>query len=120
MIFIVIYAMILFGGEAMARRYVSPWAVCPFYRGEDGLTKRIYCEGPTDNATITLTFKSGVNRHKANRCRYEWTKCPIARMIWAQYDDVGEMRNMAVLKNRDGLGGLPARESYLWKKENRP
>ena len=105
------------GGEAMARHYESPEVVCPFYRGEDSSV--IYCEGPTADATLSLTFKRGVTRHKEDRCRCEWTKCPVARMLWAQHDDIGEIRSMAALRNRNGLLGLPAHEHYKWKKENR-
>lgn len=102
----------------MARHYQSPEALCPFYRGEEA--NEIFCEAPLSNATLSLYFKSGATKHKRSLCRYDWPQCPIARMLWAMYDDIGEMRNMAALKNRNGLHGLPAREHYRWEKENRP
>ena len=101
----------------MPRHYESPEVVCPFYRGEE--PNEIFCEGPTNNATLSLYFKSGVNKHKSALCRYDWPQCPIARMLWALHDDPGYMRNMAAFKNRNGLFGLPAHEHYEWEKENR-
>ena len=109
----------------MARFYQSPEAMCPFYHMEE--KSRIHCEGFAPGWSITIESEREAKLYKEDYCRDKWTLCPIARMLWAQYDDLA---NLAYMKsetaNKSGLRGLPVRERSPWEeltqgiKESRP
>lgn len=54
----------------------------------------IYCEGVAPGMTISLAFGRSADDYKQAFCHCDWTECRVARMLWAQYDDVGSMRLM--------------------------
>lgn len=62
------------------KRYVSPMAQCPFYRGEEA--QLIYCDGVAPGNTIRLAFGRNARDYKLAFCRDDWRECPVARMLW--------------------------------------
>lgn len=109
----------------MARHYQSPWAMCPFYRMEEKTA--IHCEGVEPGSTIILRHEESAEEQKNLYCCADWTACPVARMLWAKYDDPANMRIMKnETQNRTGFGRLADRERRLWEefiagiKGNRP
>ncbi len=78
----------------MARHYQSPEVQCPFYRMED--RHCIHCEGPEMDWTLIQEFDDAgtAKEYKRCYCHADWPQCRIARMLWAQYEDVGSLRLM--------------------------
>ena len=72
-------------GNSMSH-YQSSEAQCPFYRGEGQID--IYCEWP-QGTVLRASFrnKAEASTHRTKFCRSDWPKCPLARMLWEQYDD---------------------------------
>lgn len=70
----------------MAREYISPAAVCPYYRMEDSARGvKIYCKGLTRQIiTQRLTFPDGKTAcdWKVLYCRSRdgWCGCPYAML----------------------------------------
>ena len=82
------------GGGHLARYYQSSEVQCPFYLMEESY--RIHCEGLDKDATMIQEFNeaSRASGYKQRYCHAEWTRCRIARMLWKQYDDIGNLRLM--------------------------
>ncbi len=78
----------------MPRHYESSLALCPFYRMEEKTA--IWCEGPFDSA-LQLTFDTEADKaaQRERRCCNAWTECPLARTLWAQYDELSELRRFS-------------------------
>lgn len=103
----------------LARQYQSPEAMCPFYNMEE--TNAIHCQGVEPGQTLILQSKGSSARYRKSRCYGDWTRCPIARMLWSLHDDPAYLRLMKnETGNKSGLAGLAIREYRQWEKENRP
>ena len=69
----------------MPRRYHSPAARCPYYRGEDWGDKaggcRLFCSGISTAESVRLYFrdKLSAGKHREYYCRAHWEECPIAK-----------------------------------------
>lgn len=76
------------GGVPMKRsQYVSKTAVCPFYKKEDSQT--IFCDGVLENSSVHLAFgyHADCKAHKETKCRRDYNKCPVYKMLEEMYDD---------------------------------
>ena len=75
------------GGKGkIVKRYVSKYAICPFYHNEDALI--IYCEGVTDDTVIHLAFSKKEDKQeykKALCCTPHYGKCLLANMLDSKY-----------------------------------
>lgn len=60
---------------------------CPFYKYDDG-TKRVTCEGITDDSSISLRFrkKEGWQQHMDIFCCRRYICCEIYRMLMGKYE----------------------------------
>ena len=67
-------------------QYVSKLAVCPFYKRENRYL--ICCSGLADNSSIHLAFglASDCKAHKTSRCRSDYMKCSVYRMLEGMND----------------------------------
>ena len=73
-------------GGKIVKRYVSKYAICPFYHNEDALV--IYCEGVTDDTVIHLAFSKKEDKQeykKALCCTPRYEKCLLANMLDSKY-----------------------------------
>lgn len=71
----------------------------------------VLCEGVAPGMTIQLAFGKSAAAYKEAFCRHDWTQCRIARMIWAEHDDIADLRVMHhATGNRSGLGWGPIKE----------
>lgn len=73
-------------GGKIVKRYVSKYAICPFYHNEDALV--IYCEGVTDDTVIHLAFSKKEDKQeykKALCCTPHYEKCLLANMLDSKY-----------------------------------
>lgn len=64
-------------------------ARCPFY--QTSWKKNIFCEGAFGGSTIHVRFNHPEDGYTGKYCCNNWNNCPIARMLWAKYDDVSNM-----------------------------
>ena len=65
-------------------------AQCPFYKFDDGQTRRIICEGIVDRSTLALRFsrKKDYDTQLGVFCCEHYKKCEIYTMIMtAKYDE---------------------------------
>ena len=101
----------------MSYHYESPNAVCPFYRMEH--QRFIYCEGLTKDWGLVLENGSvqEAKQYKRDRCYCHWIQCPIAKMLWAQYDDIRYLRDMKGTTNASGLIGVTRHDRWMWEQE---
>lgn len=63
----------------MGKRYVSPTAICPYYRSQKGSV--IYCEGVEENSSIHVAFGDPKNKDEyQRRCcmSYDYEQCTVA------------------------------------------
>ena len=63
---------------------------CPFYKMND--RERIFCEGALDSSPLNIRFGGGAGVHLDGFCVDNWKNCPVARMLWAKYEDVSGMQ----------------------------
>jgi hypothetical protein len=64
----------------MARHYVSPAALCPFYRMEE--TTKVYCKGVEEGALSIQSWKKDAKTYKDRYCKGSWARCPVAKMLF--------------------------------------
>lgn len=64
----------------MARHYVNPAVLCPFYRMED--KTRIYCMGVEDEALSIQSWREDAAAYKNRFCKSAWSRCPVAKMLF--------------------------------------
>lgn len=71
----------------MSKHYISPKAICPYYRHED--PQMIYCEGVVEGAVTHEAFADKTNalRYKTQYCRDAFKKCVLYRMLKEIYED---------------------------------
>ncbi len=80
----------------MAKHNASPVAICPFYKDED--RQKVYCEGIEGSSSTLVTFAVPDARKEfcTTHCRsWGWEECPVAKMLWAQYEDEDEVSTVA-------------------------
>lgn len=73
-------------GGKIVKRYVSKYAICPFYHNEDTLV--IYCEGVTDDTVIHLAFSKKEDKQEYKKvlcCTPQYGKCLLAKMLDSKY-----------------------------------
>lgn len=97
----------------MPRHYESTEAQCPFYRMEE--RAEIWCEGPGE-AVLRLSYPQGSSaaRQRAVFCCRDWWLCPVARMLWAQYEGTEHLRAFGHYRSRirgEATGGEAPRDS---------
>lgn len=68
------------------KHMISPKAICPFYKHED--SQMIYCDGIQDGSVVHLAFANRTDslNYKNERCRKDYKKCEIYKMLEATYD----------------------------------
>lgn len=70
----------------MGKRYISPYAQCPFYKSEE--RQKIMCEGVDDNSTIHLAFcdPSKKTSYRKRTCCDKYDRCVIAQALGRKYE----------------------------------
>ena len=65
----------------MGKAYVSPNAVCPYYKCEAPIG--ITCDAPCGADFIRINFRDKATawRFKLKYCRRDWQRCPLADML---------------------------------------
>ena len=71
----------------MAKRYVSPIAVCPFYCSES--PQKVFCEGVEQGSSIHLAFGDSkqLRMYMRRYCKGDYRKCLVARTLLQKYDE---------------------------------
>lgn len=64
----------------MARHYVNPAVLCPFYKMEE--SNKIYCQGVEDGALSIQSWKADAKIYKAKYCKGRWARCPVSKMLF--------------------------------------
>lgn len=72
---------------ARVQLIMTSTVICPFYCGECGNT--IVCEGADPDCSILV-----LGGNTGTYCQSDWRKCPVARMNWAKYDDLSNLKYM--------------------------
>ena len=69
------------------KRYTSTLAICPFYKHES--KQMIDCVGAMDGTVLHLAFDNASNsfKYKSQKCRAEYTECPIYKMLTQERGD---------------------------------
>lgn len=62
-------------------------AVCPFFKASD--TRKVACEGITDDCTTILSFNSQNkrNQHRELFCDRQYQNCEVYKMLKEKYED---------------------------------
>lgn len=65
----------------MSKHYVSPKAICPFYKHEH--PQMIYCDGVTEDSVTHEAFasKTSAMEYKNRYCRADYRLCSIYQML---------------------------------------
>ncbi len=61
---------------------------CPFYIRES--PRRVVCEGLVEGSTLCLNFNRRARMgafHRAYCCSMDYSKCPIAKVLFAKYEE---------------------------------
>lgn len=71
----------------MSKHYISPKALCPFYRHEH--PQMVYCDGVTEDSVTHEAFvtKAAAVAFKNAFCRNKYTECPIYEMLRRLVED---------------------------------
>lgn len=67
------------------KRYVSNYALCPFYRSEDGY--RLVCEGVVDDSSVHVVFPSSTKKreYRDKYCCSDYKACRVSHVLYAKY-----------------------------------
>lgn len=71
----------------MSNLFVSPFAICPYYKGEKGL--KIHCSGCPEIQTVQLSFGSTAQREQwtNKHCKqYDYDRCWIAAALNEEWE----------------------------------
>lgn len=62
------------------------YAICPFFQKSDAKNSRIFCDGFSKSANISLNFgrcKRAYREFRADYCNsFDHKECPIYKMLW--------------------------------------
>lgn len=73
----------------MPSGYNKVYALCPFYKSDNGKEKRITCEGITERSNLELVFRTRDDFEQQMQifCSEHYKNCEVYRMLMNKYEE---------------------------------